>query len=262
MTKIQELFSNLVLDRLNIHTVEQGIKALDGKQSNLEAIHIYIEPPTAETYRKKKYFHVSRLSAPSWLDSWIYKNLVSDEEYEQYLKKYLPLKQELGYDDVGEYILERHYRKQAIKILSQKKKSFDLDEWTKPRYRLRYRRKTDIELKDGTELHFDFRTYAISLFILKQGQDRRILAIGGSGNSGSRQEYTLFAALFYALSKKQPISHYLVKYDSFNQYHFITTYKKPIITYTLGANYDLSWDLQKEMRKNSIWLDEALKKIP
>lgn len=258
MTKIQKLFENLTLNRLNIHTVGQGLKALEGKQKDLQAIHIYIETTAVETFRKKKYFHISKINLPSWLDQWIYKNLVTDAEYKKYLEKY---KDEIKYDEIDEHILEKHYRKKAIATLFKKKKSFDLDEWTKPRYSLSYRRRTNIELKDGTELHFDFRTHLISLFILNQGQDKRILAIGGGGNSGSREEYTVFTALFYLLGKKKPITHHLLKYDSLNKYSYIVGYKKSIVTYTLGFNYELDNESRTEIEENSILLNDILKKI-
>ncbi|MDA2921799.1 hypothetical protein MYX07_00860 [Patescibacteria group bacterium AH-259-L07] len=114
-------------------------------------------------------------------------------------------------------------------------------------------------LKDGTELHFDFRSYWISLFILKQGQDKHILATGSSRNSGERTAYQIFTATFYLLGEKQAIPHHLVRHDSFNTYHYIATYKKPIIT-LLGLHNSMG-NLE-EIEKNSIWLDHALKKIP
>ncbi|MDA2936015.1 hypothetical protein MYX06_02255 [Patescibacteria group bacterium AH-259-L05] len=259
MAKVQELFSNLILDRSPAYPIGRRVQLLEGKQKDLEAIHIYIELADPSTYRKKKYFHISRLPVRSWLDSWIYENLVNDEEYEHYLEKY---KGRIGPDDIDNYILAKLYRQQAIELLSKTKKSFNLDEWTKPRLRYWYRRRTNLYLKDGTELPFDSGTSVISLFILKQGHDKHILAIGAGGNSRAREEYTIFTTAFYLLGKEKPILHHLVRYDSHNTYHYIPTYQKPIITNTLGSNYELDSKLEKEMRENSIWLNDVLKKIP
>jgi len=180
-----------------------------------------------------------------------------------YLKKYLPLKDKLNYDDVDEYILDKHYRKKAVAVLSRDKKLFSIEKWTKPRYRYRYQRKTNLQLKDGSPFNFDFRNYLESFFILKQGADKQILAVGGSGSSGQRADYTLFTAIFYLLSKgkrKHRIRHHLLRYDSLNKYRYVGSYYKPIITYGLGNNYPLEEKLQKEIIKNGLLLDDLIKK--
>lgn len=193
------------------------------------------------------------------LDEWIFEHLVDERKYSQYLKKYLPLKNKLKYSNVDEYILKKHYRPRAIKILSKTKKSFNLREWTRKRFKYRYERKTNLNLKDGATFRFDFRNSLESIFILKNGEDKQILAVGGSGSSGQRMKYTLFTAIFHLLGKKKKIKHYLLRYDSFNRFKYIATYNKPIITWDLGSNYRLDEKLKKEMGKNGIQLDKIRK---
>ena len=111
-----------------------------------------------------------------------------------------------------------------------------------------------MNLKNGKPFHFDFRNTLESIFILKNGKNKQILAVGGSGGSGQRAKYTLFTAIFYLLGKKKKIKHHLLKYDSFNKYKYIATYNKPIITWDLGSNYSLSENLRKEIGKNGVRL--------
>jgi len=185
--------------------------------------------------------------------------LIDEKEYRRYLNKYLPLKKKLKYKDVDEYILNKHYRPKAIKILSKTRKSFDLKKWTRKRFKYEYKRKTNLNLKNGESFHFDFRNTLESIFILKNGKDKQILAIGGSGGSGQREKYSVFTAIFYLLGKKKKIKHHLLRYNAFNKYKYITTYNKPIITWDLGSNYNLDKNLHKEIEKNGIQLDKIRK---
>jgi len=262
MTKARQLLQNLTFDYswMPFYSVEDGVKKLRGKQKNLEAIHIYIDPLSPKTYPpKKKYFNISRVNTLTRLDEWIFEHLLDQEEYRQYLQKYLPLENKLKYNDVDEYILNKHYRPRAIRILSQKKKSFNLQEWTKKRFKYGYKRKTNLNLKDSTPFRFDFRNWLESIFILKHGEDKQILAVGGGGGSGQREKYTIFTTIFYLLGRKKKIKHYLLRYDSFNRYKYIATYNKPIITWDLGSNYDLDKNLREEVEKNGIKLDRIRK---
>ncbi len=257
MTKARKLLQNLILDYpwLSICSVEDGIKKLQGRQKDLEAIHIYIDNLSPKTYPpKKKYYNISRKKTLTKLDEWIFDHLIKNEEYRRYLNKYLPLKEKLKYNDVDGYILNKHYRPKAIKILSKIRKSFNLKEWTRKRFKYEYERKTNLNLKNGKPFHFDFRNTLESIFILKNGKNKQILAVGGSGGSGQRAKYTLFTAIFYLLGKKKKIKHHLLKYDSFNKYKYIATYNKPIITWDLGSNYSLSENLRKEIEKNGVRL--------
>lgn len=259
MTKARQLLENLTFDYpwLSIHSVNEGVKKLRGKQKDLEAVHIVIESLSPKTYPpKKKYFEISRESTLTKLDEWIFDHLVDEEEYSRYLQKYLPLEKKLKSGNVDEYILEKHYRPKAIKILSKTKKSFNLQAWTRKRFKYRYKRKTNLNLKDNTPLHFDFRNLLESLFILRKGKDKNILAVGGGGSSGQRMKYTLFTTIFYLLGKKGKIKHHLLKYDAFNRYKYIATYNRPIITWDLGSNYFLAEKLKKEIRRNGLALDE------
>lgn len=225
MTKARQILNNLVIDysRPSIYSVEDGVKKFDGKQKNLEAIHIYIDNLSPKTYPpKNKYYHIERVDALTKLDEWIYEHLAENKEYGRYLDKYLPLKDKLKYKDVDEYILKKHYRPKAIKILLQRRKTFNLGQWTKERFKYRYERKTNLNLKDGRPFRFDFRNPLENLFIMKRGQDKHILAVGGSGGSLQREKYTVFTAIFYLLGKKEKIKHHLIKYDAFNKYRYIT----------------------------------------
>lgn len=266
MTKAKQLLKNLTFDYpwMSIYSVKDGVKKLQGQQDNLEAIHIYIDSLSPKTYPpKKKYLTITRVDALTKLDEWIFDNLISQEEYREYLEKYLPLKDKLKYSDVDEFILNKHYRPKAIKTLSGTRKSFNLQDWTRKRYRYDYKRKTNLCFKNGTPFRFDFRNSLESIFILKNGKDKQILAVGGGGSSGQREKYTLYTAIFYLLSKKKKIKHYLLRYDSFNRYKYIGAYNKPIITWDLGSNYFLDENLRKEIRKNGIKLEKIKRlKLP
>jgi len=263
MAKIKEILKNLTLNhfQFSISSIEEGIEKLKGKEEFLEVIHIYIENLSPKLYPpKKKYFDISKVDKFTKLDEWIYDHLVNNAEYGEYLKRYLPLKKKLGYNDVDEYIMEKHYRPKAIKTLSKTRKSFNLQKWTRKRFGYRYRRKTNLILKEAIPFPLDFRNTLESLFILKKGDDKQILARGGSGGSSQRMEYTMFTVIFYLLAKKKKIKHHLIKYNSFNEYEYITTYYKPIITWDLGSNYpSLDERLRKDVIKNGVELNRIRK---
>jgi hypothetical protein len=262
MANAEKILKNLTLDYsfLSIPSIKKGIEKLRGKEDFLEAIHIYIEHLSPELYPpKKKYFDISKIDKPTKLDEWAYQHLVDNREYGDYLDKYLPLKDKLKYSDVDEYIMNKHYRPKAIKILSQSRKSFDLQKWKKKRFGYNYRRKTNLILKEGIVFPLDFRNRLESLFILKSGEDKQILARGGGGGSSQRMKYTMFTAIFYLLGKKKRIKHYLLKYNSFNEYEYLSTYYKPIVTWNLGSNYSLDKRLKEEIRKNGVKLDKIKK---
>ena len=263
MTRIKKILKNLALNdpQLSISSIEEGIEKLKGKEEFLEAIHIYIENLSPKLYPpKKKYFDISKVDKFTKLDEWIYDHLVDNAEYGEYLNRYLPLKKKLGYNDVDEYIMEKHYRPKAIKALSETRKSFSLQAWTRKRFGYRCRRKTNLILKEGMSFPLDFRNTLESLFILKKGDDKQILARGGSGSSGQRMEYTMFTVIFYLLAKKKKIKHHLIKYNSFNEYEYINTYYKPIITWDLGSNYpSLDERLRKDVIKDGVDFDRIRK---
>lgn len=263
MANAEKILKGLTLDYpfVSIPSIEKGLDKLKEKEDFLEAIHIYIEHLSPELYPpKKKYFNISKVEKPTKLDEWIYTHLVDNEEYGNYLDEYLPLKDKLKYSDVDEYIMEKHYRSEAIKILSKTRKSFTLSAWTKKRFGYRYERKTNLILKEGISFPLDFRNTLESLFILKKGEDKQILARGGRGSSGQRMKYTMFTVIFYLLAKKKKIKHYLLKYNSHNEYKYISTYYKPIITLNLGSNYpDLDEKLKQEVIKNGVHLDRIRK---
>jgi hypothetical protein len=189
---------------------------------------------------------------------WVYENLVTNEEFAKLLNRYEPLKKKLGFDDIDEYILGRHYRSQAIEIL-KKKKTFNLERWSKKRSRLAYERKNNLKLKDGRTFRFDFRNPLESLFVLKQNKDKKILAVGGGGSSLQRQNFTVATTVFYILdARKKIIPHHLLKYDSSNRFRYVDTFYKPILDYTYGNNYPLDEKLQAEVRKYGIECRKAV----
>jgi len=256
MTKPRKILENLTLNhpRPSISSIEKGMEELKGKEKFLEAIHIFIESFSPKLYPpKKKYFNISKFDKPSKLDKWIYKNLVDNHQYSQYLDEYLPLRKKLDYEDVDDYILEKHYRSKAIRILSKSRRSFDLQKWTKKRFGYDFQRKTNLPLKEGRQFPLDFRNILESLYILKKGEDKLILTRGGGGSSGQRMKYTLFTTVFSLLGKNKRIKHYLLKYNSINEYEYITTYYRPIISINYGSNYpSLDKKLRKKIIKNGI----------
>ncbi|MCL5985093.1 MAG: hypothetical protein M1371_00835 [Actinobacteria bacterium] len=94
-----------------------------------------------------------------------------------------------------------------------------------------------------------------SFFILNEGDDKYILAIGGGGSSYQRERYTMFTAIFYLLGKERTIWHHLLKYNCYNEFEYIKSINKPLITFDLGSNYPLGKDLESEIRKNGISID-------
>lgn len=264
MTKIEKILNNLTLNYpyFSISSIKEELKKLKDRQNYLEDVHIYIESLSPKLYPpKKRYFHISKIEKPTKLDEWIFEHLIDEEEYRRYLDKYLPLKDSLKYNDVDEFILNKHYRPKAIKLLSRIKKNFNLKEWTKKRFGYSYRRKNNLLLKEGQEFPLDFRNSLESLFILKNQEDKWILARGGSGSSGQRMKYTMFTAIFYLLGKNSKIKHYLLKYNSFNEYEYIATFYRPIVTLNLGSNYPLDEGLRKEIIKNGIDYTKFLKSL-
>lgn len=258
MTEARKILKNLTLDfpYISITSIEDGIKKLAGKQNYLEVIHIYIENLSPKLYPpKKEYFNIYKVDKLTKLDEWVLEHLIKEEEYRRYLDKYLSLKDKLKYNDVDEYILNKHYRPKAIKALSESRKTFEHEKWTKKRFGYRYERKSNLILKEGMPFSFDFRNSLQSMFILRNRENKQILAVGGSGSSGQRQRYTMFTAIFYLLGKKKRIKRYLLKYNQFNKYQYIATYYKPIVTIDLGSNYQLDDKLRKEIERNGVILE-------
>jgi hypothetical protein len=255
-TQSLQLLKNLQIWYGHISTVEESVKKLEDRAGDLEAIHIYIDFIHANAFRKKEFYNISKSDRLSKLDEWIFENIVEEKEYRKYLDKYLGLKDSLKYDDVDEYILEKHYRPVAIETLSKKINKFNLNDWTKKRFRYNYERKTNLLLKDGTNFRFDFRNQLESLFILNESDDKYILAIGGSGSSYQRERYTMFTAIFYLLGKEKTIWHHLLMYNCYNEFEYIKSFNRPIVTYDLGSNYSLDEDLKRGIRKNGINIEK------
>ena len=131
MREAAEFLNNLVLGKEYLKaTIKEGVAALKPYAKDLEAVHIRIDHPDLSTWRKKKYFHILRQVVCSRLDEWIFEHLVNQNEYAAFLKRYRPMRARGEIGDIDEYIMDTHYRPQAIEIL-RRKKSFDLGRWTK-----------------------------------------------------------------------------------------------------------------------------------
>jgi hypothetical protein len=232
-------------------TIEEGVAALKPYVKDLEVIHVRLDCPDPSTWRKKKYFHISKYTACSKIDEWIFRYLIDQKEYAGYLDKYRPLKDNNNIQDIDEYIMDTHYRPQAIKILSRKK-SFNLEQWAKKRVCLRYRRRSNMYWKNGNE--YTFNSVIESLFIRKNGTDKEVIGIGGYSGSSSRQVCTFFTAVFYLLGKKTRIPNFLLRYNGLNEFEYIGRRYRTVLTPGFGSNFELSRHLDREIRKKGLYL--------
>lgn len=254
MKETGELLKNLVPSAGYLKaTIKEGVAALKPHVKELEVIHIRLDYPDPSTWRKKQYYHIQRQEVCSRLDEWIYEHLVDQNEYAVYLERYRPASARGEIGDIDEYIMDTHYRPQAIKVL-RRKKPFDFAKWTKKRIRLEYRRRSNLYWKSGYEFMFDYRNSVQSLFIRKNGEDKEVFGVGGSGSSGQREIRTFFTAVFYLLSKKTRIPHFLLKYNGFNAFEYVGRRYRTVLTPSFGSNFNLDKDLEKEIwRKGVHW---------
>jgi len=261
-SEARKILGNLDLfpDKPSIESVEDGIAWLAGRQDDLAAIHIWFELPDASCFRKKEYFHVRKYERMTKLDEWIHQNLIDNEEYGRYLDQYRSQRDRLKFENIDEYIMNRHYRSRAIASLKKRKRNFKMEDWTRPRRGLDYERRSGLVLKNGSEYRFDFRSPLETLFILRENGLKKILAAGGFGGSGRRLDYTLFTAVFYLLAKKRPILHHLILYDRFNRFKFVRSYARPLVAAWLGMNYPLDQKLISEIRKTGVDFSSVQKK--
>lgn len=235
MREAAKLLQNLVYHSGYLKaTIKEGVAELKPYAKELEAIHIRINYPDPSTWRKKKYWHISREEICSRLDEWIFKHLVDQNEYGAYLEKYRPVKARGEIEDIDERIMNMHYRPQAIKLL-RRKKFFSLARWTKKRVCMEYHRCSNLYWKSGDEIRFDYRNSVESLFIRKNGDDKEVIGVGGSGSSGQREMRTFFTAVFYLLlGKKTRIPHYLVKQNGFNELEYAGRKYRTVLTPGFG----------------------------
>lgn len=254
MKEAAKLLQNLVYRNGYLKvTIKEGVAALKPYANELEAVHIRIDYPDLSTWRKKEYWHISREEICSRLDEWIFKHLVDQNEYAAYLERYRPAKaQGKIKDDIDEYIMNTHYRPQAIKML-RCKKFFNLARWTKKRISLEYHRRSNLYWKDGAEFRFDYRNSVESLFIRNNGGDKEVIGMGGSGSSGQRQMCTFFTAVFYLLGKKTRIPHFLLEYDGFSEFKYIGRKYRTVLTPGFGSNFDLDKRLYREIYKKGLY---------
>ena len=253
MREAAEFLNNLVLGKEYLKaTIKEGVAALKPYAKNMEAVHIRIDHPDLSTWRKKKYFHILRQVVCSRLDEWVFEHLVDQNEYAAFLERYRPMKAREEIGDIDEYIMDTHYRPQAIEIL-RRKKSFDLASWTKKRVCLEYHRRSNLYWKSGEELDFDYRNPIQSLFIRKNNGDREVIGVGGFGSSGQRETNTFFTAVFYILGKKARIPHFLLRYNGFNEFEYVGRRNRPVLTAGFGSNFDLDEHLEMEIRKKGFY---------
>ena len=234
-------------------TSKAGVAVLRPFSEDLCAVHIRIDCPGPSTWRKKKYYHIAKQEICTRLDEWVFEHLVDQKEYALFLDRYRPMVQTGKMKkDTDEYIMDRHYRPKAIKMLRHKK-GFNLTLWTKKRTRLEYNRRTKLYWKGGEELRFDFRNSVESLFICKKGSDREVLGIGGSGSSGQRQMNTFFTAVLHVLSKRVHMPHYLFKYDGFNRLKYIGSKHRVVLTPGFGSNFNLGKTFIEEILEKGVY---------
>jgi len=248
-----ELLQNLVYSKGYLKaTVKEGVVALKPYVKELEVIHIRIDYSDPSTWRKKKYWHISKEEICSRLDDWVFKHLINHNEYAAYLKRYRPAKARGEIVDIDEHIMNTHYRPKAIEIL-RRKKFFNLERWTKKRISMEYQRRSNLYWKNGDEFRFDYRNPVESLFIRKNGDDKEVIGVGGSGSSGQREMCTFFTTVFYLLSKKTRIPHYLLNYNGFNEFEYVGRRYRTILTPDFGSNFDLGKRLYREIQKKGLY---------
>jgi len=251
MKEPSELFNNLIYHSEYLKaTIKEGVAALKPYAKELEVIHIRIDYPDSSTWRKKKYWHISKEEICSRLDEWVFKHLIDQNEYAAYLERYRPAKAREEIGDIDEHIMNMHYRPQAIKIL-RGKKSFNLARWTKKRVRMEYRRRSNLYWKNGDE--YRYCNPVESLFIRKNGGDKEVIGIGGFGGSGQREMCTFFTAVFYLLSKKTRIPHYLFNQNGFNELEYIGRKHSTVLIPGFGSNFDLDKRLYMEIQKKGFY---------
>jgi hypothetical protein len=250
MNTPQELLKNLVYVRWDHDlTLEEGLAKFEPYAKDLESIHFKFEFLDSSCGRKKKYFHIKKEEIHSRLDEWIYKNtldLMSNkchQEYAAYLDRYRPLLEAGKIKDIDEYIMNKHYRPQAVRILS-KKKSFNKLLWSQDRTRMIYKRRINMWTKDGAELPL-----VNTFFIRRNNGNKEIIGMGDGSGSLYRQHATFFTAIFYLLGKKNKISQYVLKYNKFNEFEYVGRYFRIIIPPSFGSNFDLDNSLYREIRK-------------
>lgn len=253
MKEALEILKNLVPSGGYLRpTIKEGVAALEPYVKNLEAIHIKIDYPDPSTWRKKKYWHISKEEVCSQLDEWIFKHLVDQNEYANYLQRYRSAKAQGEIGDIDEYIMDTHYRPKAIRIL-RKKRFFNLARWAKKRIRLEYNRRSNLYWKSGEDFRFDYRNPVQSLFIRKNNSDKEVIGVGGCGGSGQREMCTFFTAVFYILSKGTRIPHYLLKYNGFNELEYIGRRYRTVLIPGFGSNFNLDKCLMKEILKKGLY---------
>ncbi len=253
MKDTAELLKNLVYHHGYLKaTIKEGVAALKHYVKDLEVIHIRIDYPDPSTWRKKKYYHILKGEICSRLDEWIFEHLIVHNEYAAYLERYRPVKARGEIADIDEHIMNTHYRPQAIKML-RRKKSFNLAHWSKKRISLEYRRRSNLYWKNGDEVAFDYRNSVESLFIRKNGGDKEVIGVGGSGSSGQRQMCTFFTTVFYLLGKKTRIPHYLLNYNGLNEFEYVGRRSRAVLTPGFGNNFDLDKRLYKEIWKKGLY---------
>lgn len=66
----------------------------------------------------------------------------------------------------------------------------------------------------------------------------------------------MFTAIFYLLAKKRKIPHHILKYNSFNEFEYLKTLRRVLVTWDLGMNYPLDRKLIDEIRSRGVQADQ------
>lgn len=118
---------------------------------------------------------------------------------------------------------------------------------------MKYHRHSNLYWKNGDEFRFDYRNSVESLFIRKNGGDKEVVGVGGSGSSGQREMSTFFTVVFYILGKKTRIPHYLLKLNGFNEFEYLGRKYRVVLTSGFGSNFDLDKRLYREIWKKGFY---------
>ncbi len=74
-----------------------------------------------------------------------------------------------------------------------------------------------------------------------------------SGSSGQREMCTFFTAVFYLLSKKTRLPHYLLNYSGLNEFEYVERRYRAVLTSGFGNNFDLDKRFYKEIWKKGLY---------
>ena len=83
-----EILKDLIYSTLCVSNPQEGVKKISAMQGFPEIIYILLDHIAVENFRKKKFYDIERVPVPSRLDEWVYKHLVTNEQFSKYLDRY------------------------------------------------------------------------------------------------------------------------------------------------------------------------------